>query len=79
MSKRIAYTFRCPESMQKALDEMMLELNLDRTSTIKLGMYSFYTALQCPEMKGKSPLEIVEILETQKSDTCMSFDAFIEG
>lgn len=79
MSKRHAYTFRCPEPMQKALDEMMLNLNLDRTSVIKLAMYSFYTTLQHPEMKGKSPLDLVEIIEKKRQSEVMNFNDFIQG
>ncbi len=77
MSKRPAYTFRCPEPMRKSIEQIMSERNLDRTSVIKLALYHFCKTMKRRDMKKKDLYQIVQMMETNEPATFMSFEDFI--
>lgn len=78
MSKRRAYTFRCPEPMRQALEQVMIDRNLDRTSVIKLALYSFCKMMNRNDVKQMSLYQIVEMMEQGEPSPFMSFEEFIE-
>ena len=78
MSKRLAYTFRCPEPMRKSMEQIMVERNLDRTSVIKLALYSFCKMMKRRDVKKMNLHQVVQMLEEEKSGKFMSFEDFIE-
>lgn len=78
MSKRRAYTFRCPEPMRQALEQVMIDRNLDRTSVIKLAIYAFCKMMNRNDVKQMSLYQIVEMMEKEKPTQFMSFEEFIE-
>lgn len=77
MSKRLAYTFRCPEPMRKSLEQIMVERNLDRTSVIKLALYHFCKTMHRREMKKKNLYQVVQMMESEEPEKFMSFEEFI--
>lgn len=77
MSKRLAYTFRCPEPMRKSLEQIMVERNLDRTSVIKLALYHFCKTMRQREVKKKDLYQVVQMMETEEPEKFMSFEEFI--
>lgn len=77
MSKRLAYTFRCPEPMRQTIEQIMLERNLDRTSVIKLALYYFCKTMKRRDVMKKDLYQIVQMLEQSDPEHFMSFEEFI--
>lgn len=77
MSKRLAYTFRCPEPMRQSIEEIMIERNLDRTSVIKLALYHFCKTMRKRHVRKKNLYQVVQMMETDEPENFMSFEEFI--
>lgn len=77
MTKRLAYTFRCPEPMRQTIEQIMLERNLDRTSVIKLALYHFCKTMSRKDVMKKDLYQIVQMLEQSDPEQFMSFEEFI--
>lgn len=77
MSKSLAFTFRCPEPMRTAMEQIMEERNLDRTSVIKLALYLLCKTLKRREFKKKDLYQVVRLMEQMAPEKYMSFDEFI--
>lgn len=78
MSKRLAYTFRCPEPMQKAIEQIMDELNLDRTSVIKLALYHLCKTLKRRDVRRKNLPQVVRMMEESEPKNFPSLSDFID-
>lgn len=76
MSKRLAYTFRCPEPMRQSLEQIMIERNIDRTSAIKLALYSFCKFMERGDVKQMNLHQIVHTMEQAQPEQFMSFEDF---
>lgn len=78
MTKRLAYTFRCPEPVQIMLEKIMEERNLDRTSVIKLALYQFCKTMERSDVREKDLYQLIQMLEESTPTTFMSFADFID-
>lgn len=79
MSKRPAYTFRCPKPMQKAIEQIMVERNLDRTSVIKLALYCFCKTMKRRDLRRKDLVRIVKMMEESEPQNFPPFSDFIDA
>ena len=78
MSTRRAITFRCPETIMQAVEHIMLDRDLDRTSVIKLALYLLTATMKRPDIDEKDLWQLVCWLEHQAPEGMPSFAAFCE-
>lgn len=79
MSKRPAYTFRCPAPMQNAIEQIMVERNLDRTSVIKLALYHFCKTMKRRDVRRKDLMQVVKMMEESEPKNFPSLTDFIDA
>lgn len=79
MSKRPAYTFRCPKPMQKEIEQIMVERDLDRTSVIKLALYHFCRTMKRRDIRRKDLEQVVKMMEESEPRNFPSFSDFIDA
>lgn len=65
MSTLKAYTFKCTDTMQHAVQGIMDDWNLDRTSVIKLALYMLSAYMSKEETRRLDLYGLVEDLEKQ--------------
>lgn len=78
MSKRLAYTFRCTDSMRQSMEQVMKERNIDRTSVIKLSLYMLSTYLSRKDVRAMNLHQLVRSIEQISPDQKRSFADFSE-
>lgn len=76
MSQRKTYTFKCSDTIQAAVSEIMDTWQLDRTSVIKLALFQLSAYLQKEEVKSLSLYELVEEMERQTPPDFPSYALF---
>lgn len=65
MSTRKAYTFKCTDAMQGAIQAIMEERLLDRTSVIKLALYMLTSYMSQEKTRSLTLHELVSDIEGQ--------------
>ncbi|MGN0869046.1 MAG: hypothetical protein ACI4O9_05940 [Akkermansia sp.] len=78
MSTRRAITFRCPETIMQAVENIMLDRDIDRTSVMKLALYLLTATLKRPDINEKDLWQLVRWLEAQAPEGMPTFAAFCE-
>lgn len=79
MSRRSIYTFRSTEMMDKFMNTMMEEWDLDRTSVIKLALYRLSLFMKDRHADKMDLFELVAELERGKPADFPGFGDFGEG
>ncbi len=76
MASRIICTFRFTKEMQRLINEIMNERQLDRTSVVKLALYQFSAFMSREESKSLTLGQLVETLEHQAPEGFPDFACF---
>lgn len=76
MSQPKIICFRATEPVRTAIDRIMDERLIDRTTIIKLALYQFDTYMRRPEVKQKNLFDIVRDLEKAAAPDQVSFAEF---
>lgn len=78
MKPRRPNTFRSTETMDKYLEMIMEERDLDRTSVIKLALYKLCCYMEKEDVKKMDLFELVADLEAEKPDGFPPFGVFAD-
>lgn len=65
--------------MEKAIEQMMIERNLDRTSVIKLALYHLCKTMKRKDIRRKDLPRIVRMMEESEPQNFPSFSDFTDA
>lgn len=78
MSQKRAYSFRCPDTMNKYMEQHMDARNIDRTSFLKLAAYTLSCVMARQEVKKMSLHQLVREVEKLGPAGFPKFTAFCD-
>ncbi len=76
MAQRKAYSFRVSEIMDQHVNDICLERKLDRTSVVRLALYTLSAYMQEDRVKEMNLFDIVHDLESRTPDDFPKFADF---
>ncbi len=73
------YSFRCSRAVDARLSRLMEEQGLNRSSVIRLALYTLDCYMRRSDVRGLSLEQLLGHIEELAPERGLSFDAFISG
>ncbi len=73
------YSFRCSQAMDASLSRIMKEQGLNRSSVIRLALYTLHCYLYRKDVQGLSLEQLLGRIESLSPEPGQSFARFLSG